>query len=77
MYSTSILHVLTLAGNAGLPHVELHVLADVGEEVIVSVEMGDDLIAIVELVLAVMTVHMIHWRLQGEAHIYSIQCECV
>ena len=36
-----------------------------GEEVIVGVEMGDDLIAIVELVLAMVTVHVIHWRLQG------------
>lgn len=77
MYGHVHVHVLTLAGGAGLPHVQLYVMADVGEEVIVSVEMGDDLIAIVELVLAVMTVHMIHWRLQGEAHIYSIQCECV
>lgn len=67
------IHVLTLAGYAGLPHVQLYVLADAGEEVMVGFNMGDDLIAIVKLVLAVVTMHMIHWRLQGVRSTYSSQ----
>ena len=56
---------LTLGYGSGLPHVQLHVLADVGEEVVVGVQVRDDLVAVVELVLAVMAVHVVHWRLQG------------
>ena len=74
MYGHVHVHVLTLAGGAGLPHVQLYVMADVGEEVIVSVKMGDDLTAIVKLVLAVMTVHINHWRLQGVRSTCSSQC---
>lgn len=58
-------------------HVVLQVMADGGEQVIIGVQVGDDLIAIVEVVGA-MVVHIIHRRLQetgkNDQHvsIYSI-----
>ena len=57
---------LTLASSTGLPHVELHVLTDVGEEVVVGVQVRDDLIAIVELALTMVAVDIVHWRLEEE-----------
>ena len=37
-----------------------------GEEVVVSVQMRDDLISIVELVLSMVTVYVVHWRLEQQ-----------
>ena len=64
MYIHTLL--LTLENSTGLPHVELHVLADVREEVVVGVQVRDDLIAVVELALTMVTVDIVHWRLEGE-----------
>lgn len=57
--------MLTSTGISGLSHVQLQVLADVGEEVVVCVKVGNYLIPVIELVLPVVAVYIVHWRLEG------------
>ena len=59
---------LTLSGGPDSLHVLLQVLADVGQEVVVGVQVGDDLIPVVEVVGAVM-VDIVHRGL-GRRHNY-------
>ena len=59
---------LTLSGGPDSLHVLLQVLADVGQEVVVGVQVGDDLVAVVEVVGAVM-VDIVHRGL-GRRHNY-------
>ena len=57
------MYPLTVIEQSDSSHVVLQVLTDVGEEVVIGVQMTDDLIAIVELVGAVV-VDIVHWRLE-------------
>ena len=59
------MYPLTVDEHSDSSHVVLQVLTDVREKVIVGVQMTNDLIAIVELVGAVM-VDIVHWRLKRE-----------
>ena len=54
---------LTLSQEAYLLHVVLEVVADAGEEMVVGVQVRDDLVAVVEVVGA-MVVHVVHGGLQ-------------
>ena len=57
------MYSLTVNEHSDPSHVVLQILTDVREEVVVGVQMTNDLVAIVELVGAVV-VNIVHWRLE-------------
>ena len=64
MYSRCVFQpALTLSQEAYLLHVVLEVVADAGEEMVVGVQVRDDLVAVVEVVGA-MVVHVVHGGLR-------------